>query len=460
MTLLTSIICVQVAIFAGPYPRFQDDTYNDGAEQFSRTCGRLPTCSGTPDNAQGVCIGTCAEGACSDSSGRPIYLCVSGDCSAQNGIISSCTLAFSQTAECPLGCSFTPPEGVAAVQEDCAINSAIEACRPLNNPWGTFLAVSDDRCNSLLTSGDPAACTERPPGAVDSINITVAANVIILAAVDVTIVPDMKLQIQDAVGQTCLVTPKNTELRVASVADAAIEFTSDFLTDDPAAATSCVVTGLTGCSYTPPPSSLKVDPADTDSADCFAIGGAGTNLGDDCNSDARCRYNDQGTTTPSCGVSYASICESYGIKTAEGAMPTRATDFAAGGACIADADRDLNTHPDPRCEYIDGGTVQTCVPIDVDASQTVIDACEEKAANGEDACIATGECTYTTNDVSDDYCQVFDNTGMMTRTAAFICGPLDVPVDLLLTQSLLASVHSCIRLCFSHSNMHSQSSGG
>eukprot|EP01043_Picozoa_sp_COSAG02_P025650 COSAG02_NODE_1448_length_12570_cov_711.058295_6_plen_313_part_00 len=306
---------------------------------------------------------------------------------------------------------YTPPDGVAAVQEDCVINPAIEACRPASNPWGTFTTVSADRCSSLLAVGNPGACTERTPAPVGSVDITTAANVINLAAVDTTIVPGMKLQIQDASGQTCLVEPKNTDLRVASVTETAIAFMSDLQADDADAATNCVVTGSTGCSYTPPPSSTKEDPADTDAAVCLAIGGAGPTLGDNCNNHASCTYNNQGTTTPSCGVAYATVCESYGIMTAEGAIPSRSTDYAAGGACIADADRDVNTHPDPRCEYIDGGTVQTCVPIDSSASQTVVDACLAEAANGEGACIASGECAYTTNDISDDYCVPL-NTGV------------------------------------------------
>ena len=324
------------------------------------------------------------------------------------------------------------------------INPAVEACRPANNPWGTFVTTSDDRCSSLLITGDPAACTERTPAAVDSIDITTAANVINLAAVDTTVIPGMKLKIQDASGRTCLVAPKNTDLRVASVTETAIAFMSDLQAGDADAATNCVVTGLTGCSYTPPPSSTKEDPADTDAADCLAIGSAGTILGENCDNHDRCTYNDQGTTSPSCGVSYATVCQSYGVKTREGAMPTRTTDHAAGGACIEDADRDVNTHPDPRCEYVDGGTVQSCVPIDSSASQTVIDACLAEAPNGEDACTASGDCAYTANDISDDYCVAL-NTGV--NALSFF--PPDFPLCFILRSARFLDLthRRCTQLC-------------
>lgn len=346
-------------------------------------------------------------------------MCVDGDCSPEYGLVSSCTLAFAQTATCPPGCNYAPPEGVTAVQEDCVVNPLVEACRPASNPWGTFVTVADDRCSSLLTTGDSAACTARAPAAVESIDI--ATNVIILAAADSTIAPDMKMQIQDARDQTCEVTPKNTDLRVASVTDAAITFMNvQMLTGDDNAAQNCVVTGLTGCSYTPLPSTFKQDPTSTDVDDCYTIGGAGAALGDDCNNDPSCMYNDQGTTTPSCIVSYATVCEQYGIKTREGAEPSRTTDFLAGGACIEDADRDTNTHEHSRCQYVDGGTVQTCVPIEASASQDEINNCADAAAGGEETCAAVGYCVYTKNDVSDDYCVALDTgANALSLIAAF-----------------------------------------
>ena len=387
--LTDGLFCRQVAIFAGPYPRFQADTYNDGAEDFTTTCGQLPTCVGTPENAQGTCSGTCNGGVCEDSSGGQISVCVDGVCSNEYGFVSSCTQAFSQTGYCPepLGCTYIPPDGIAAVAEACEINSELEACRPGGNPWGTFTTVADEYCDSLLTTGDQAACETRAAAAV--VGIAIAADEITLAAADATIAAGMKLQIHDADGRTCSITPKDTDLRVATVTDATIAFTVDLLTEDSDPATNCVVTGSTGCSYTPAPSPLKPDPADPDPATCEAIQGETS-----CDANAACVFNPGIITAPFCGSTADATCAGYGITVTEGGPPNALSDHAAGGACVADA----------QCEYIDGGTTQQCVATDEQASQEVQDACTSAAVDGAEACAAAGACTYRANDVSDDSC--------------------------------------------------------
>jgi len=78
-------------------------------------------------------------------------------------------------------------------------------------------------------------------GAISAID-AVTYNTITLQSPDASITAGQKLQLADASSQTCVATPKGTDLIVASVDGAILTFTTDITRGDSSASTQCVIT--------------------------------------------------------------------------------------------------------------------------------------------------------------------------------------------------------------------------
>ena len=125
---------------------------------------------------------------------------------------------------------------------------------------------------------------------------------------------------------------------------------------------------MTGCTWD---GRTSDDVCETVTAACAAIGSTGTALGDDCNADARCSYND-GDTAATCTLPQATV-----------------------DACAAITDESTcNDHE--SCTY-DAANV-SC------GTTTEADACTAEAVNGEAACVGVTGCTWD-DGTSDDVCE-------------------------------------------------------
>jgi hypothetical protein len=166
---------------------------------------------------------------------------------------------------------------------------------------------------------------------------------------------------------------------------------------------------------------------------CADIGIAGSSAGDDCNADARCTYNDQGTA----GDTADDVCEAAASACAAEAANGVSACTSAGSAaatCVAmhitacadigiagsSAGDDCNA--DARCTYNDQGTADETADDVCEASAA--SACAAEAANGVSACTSAGDCTYSVGDctyddgTSDDGC--VDSVLNLTATIDWI----------------------------------------
>ena len=125
----------------------------------------------------------------------------------------------------------------------------------------------------------------------------------------------------------------------------------------------------------------------THTGDCAAIGTSGANAGDDCTSDSRCTYNDQGTS----GDTADDVCETA---TASSTCMAQAVNGqsacnSAGNMCTGTND---GTSTAATCTGADDGTGTACV-LNGDSSACAVEGvCEFTASTGA-ACALNGDAS-------------------------------------------------------------------
>ena len=183
-------------------------------------------------------------------------------------------------------------------------------------------------------------------------------------------------------------------------------------------------------------------------AGCLAIGTA--NAGNDCTSDGRCRYNDQGTTVAMCVATHADACSALGIAgtnpgddcnadgrcvyNTDGTCTGNATPVAAtcgtgtdedGVACAVNADGDGCEQTSGTCSFVAAYTPTCDADPVTDGSAdcpggcntadgvcepaTTAETCAAEASNGEAACNSAGDCTFDDGS-ADDVCEMISSS--------------------------------------------------